>query len=245
MFNFKKIIASTIAGLAICASAASNEIIIIIDGHFFNEVPVAASEINGMRRISTPSGGNAMLISLASPLPEAALKYAVPSNEIPDADELLSTAKNTKIITVTMSADADEKISVGDKFPQFSATDINGKVWSNTDVAGKAMVLNLWFTGCGPCRAEMPELSKWKDEMPDVMFFSSTYEDAEKARPVIEKQGFNWIPLVNDTQFKEWIGTAGYPLTIVVDKNGTIAHIEHGTSPLQRETLKQKILNVR
>jgi hypothetical protein len=80
--------------------------------------------------------------------------------------------------------------------------------------------------------------------MPDVMFFSSTFEDAATARPVLEKQGFSWIPLVKDTQFKEWIDETGYPLTIVVDKSGIISHIEHGTSPLQRETLKQKIQEV-
>lgn len=55
--------------------------------------------------------------------------------------------------------------------------------------------------------------------MPDVMFFSSTFEDAATARPVLEKQGFSWIPLVGDTQFKEWIDETGYPLTIVVDKS--------------------------
>ena len=63
------------------------------------------------------------------------------------------------------------KIEVGDYFPDFSATDIDGKIWSNKDVEGKVMVLNQWFTGCKPCRQEMPELSEWKDEMPDVMFF--------------------------------------------------------------------------
>jgi hypothetical protein len=62
---------------------------------------------------------------------------------------------------------------------------------------------------------------------------------------VIEKQDFNWIPLVNDTQFKEWIDDSGYPMTIVVDKSGTITHIEHGTSPVQREQLKQQIQSVR
>jgi hypothetical protein len=40
------------------------------------------------------------------------------------------------------------------------------------------------------------------------------------------------------------IDETGYPQTIVVDKSGTISHIEHGTSPLQRETLKQKIQEV-
>lgn len=107
------------------------------------------------------------------------------------------------------------------------------------------MVLNLWFTGCGPCRKEMPELSTWKDTMPDVMFFSSTYETPEIARQVLDKVNFNWIHLVNDTQFKNWIGGNGYPLTIIIDKDGKIAAFEYGTSPEQRAALKNKILELR
>jgi hypothetical protein len=87
----------------------------------------------------------------------------------------------------------------------------------------------------------MPELSQWKDEMPDVMFFSATYEDAATARPVLEKQGFNWTAIVNDKQFKEWIDETGYPLTVVVNRDGVIVHIEHGTSPVQREELNRII----
>lgn len=132
-------------------------------------------------------------------------------------------------------------INEGDKFPEFSATDINGKIWTNADVKGKVMVLNLWFTGCRPCRAEMPELSKWKDEMPDAMFFSATYESAEIARPIIEKQGFNWIHLIDNTQFKEFVGNNGYPMTIIVDKAGVVSMIEFGTSPTQRIKLKKEI----
>lgn len=133
----------------------------------------------------------------------------------------------------------------GSRFPDFSATDIDGRTWTGADVAGKVMVLNLWFTGCGPCRAEMPELSRWKDEMPDVMFFSSTYEDAGRARPVLEEQGFNWIALVGDTQFRKFVGPNGYPLTVVIDKEGIVAQVEYGTSPLQRDALKEKIRSLR
>ena len=127
----------------------------------------------------------------------------------------------------------------------FSATDIDGKQWTREDVKGKVMVLNLWYSGCAPCRAEMPELSTWKNEMPDVMYFSATYESAEVARPIVEKQGFNWIHLVDNTQFKEFIGSNGYPMTIIVDKAGIVSMIEHGTSPTQRAELKKKIEELR
>ena len=87
----------------------------------------------------------------------------------------------------------------------------------------------------------MPELSIWKNEMPDVMFFSSTYESAEIARPIVEKHGFNWIHLVDNEKFKEFIGSNGFPMTIIVDKHGIVSMIEYGTSPTQRTALKERI----
>lgn len=77
--------------------------------------------------------------------------------------------------------------------------------------------------------------------MPGVMFFSSTFESAKVARPVIESRGFNWIPLVNDTVLYKYVGNNGFPLTVVIDKEGTVVMAEHGTSATQREALKRKI----
>ncbi len=228
--------------------------IIIANSTFFYEIP---SEIKNsliskdmkMFTLSTPDGTKAIGIYAPSiTLSEKAMKFAIPPEEVPEGAELLrrynEAVKNSKGLSFTISK-SEPLVKAGDRFPEFSATDINGKTWTNADVEGKVMVLNLWFTGCGPCRAEMPELSEWKNEMPEVMFFSSTYESPEIARQVLDKGTFNWIALVNDTQFKKFIGSNGYPLTIVVDKNGTIAKVEYGTSPEQREELKKTILSLR
>ena len=223
------ILALTVGFVATTQNTPKKRKFVIIENYFFKSIPVASSQITGMSMVSTPNGTKATGVILANPLPEAAEHKA-----------RFAEAKVLKLKTAI-----DETVEIGSKFPEFKAVDIDGKEWSTADVAGKPMVLNLWFTGCGPCRSEMPELSQWKNEMPDIMFFSATYEDADRARPVIERQGFNWIPLVNDTQFKEWIGAQGYPMTIVVDKAGTIVHVEYGTSPVQREELKKIIESVR
>lgn len=181
-------------------------------------------------------------------LTEDALQYAIPVKDVPGGEELLRRYNEEKDkpdhLSFTIEA-SEALVKVGYTFPEFSATDISGKTWTNADVKDKVMVLNLWFSGCGPCRSEMPELSSWKDEMPDVMFFSSTYESAEVAQQVFNAVNYNWIPLVNDTQFTKFIGKNGYPLTIVIDKSGKIAAFEYGTSTEQRATLKNKILELR
>lgn len=241
-------LACCVLALNVHAQTASEaKKIIIIDEHFFNKMPVSVQQLTSIYLIETPDGTSAMGLTLSEPLPEKALKYAIPPEQIPENQLLLERYReaiaNASGTSVEVKREATLK--VGDKFPEFSAVDIDGRQWSNADVRDKVMVLNLWFTGCGPCRAEMPELSTWKDEMPDVMFFSSTYEDAQRARPVLEARKFNWIPLVNDTQFTKFIGNNGYPMTIVVDKEGIVTQVEYGTSPVQREELKEKILQLR
>lgn len=216
--------------------------IYIIEGSFFYKMP-KKMENSTISIIETPNGTTACGLILSEPLSQDFLKLAVPDDSIPEAKELKQLFAEFQLKDSLWHT--GKHINIGDKFPDFSAIDLNGKVWTNADVAGKPMVLNQWYTGCKPCRAEMPELSEWKDEMPDVMFFSSTYETADRAKPVLDKIGFNWTHLVNDRQFLEWLGGKGYPMTIVVDKNGIITHIEFGTSPEQRATLKSKIEAVR
>lgn len=244
----KRILLAIIAAVMVAATYAADnkkQNLYIIDGHFFTEKPVKATLIEGIITVKTPNGNQAWGLILSEPLPKEALKYAVPKEDIPEADAMLDIYEEMKSSAIRFSTQEEEFLKVGDMFPKFKATDIDGRKWTNADCEGKVMVLNCWFTGCGPCRAEMPELSQWKLEMPDVMFFSSTFEKADTARPVLEKHGFNWIPLVGDKQFKKFIGNNGYPMTIVVDKSGRIAQIEYGTSLLQREQLKQTINSLR
>lgn len=222
---------------------SNSDRIVIIGESFFREIPVSMQYISRMHMLKTPAGTSAVGLELSMGLPERALEFSVPCDSIPEGTLLLKLFKEdvAKGGGIAMRVAREEILKVGEAFPEFSATDIDGKVWTNADIKGKVAVFNLWFTGCGPCRAEMPELSSWKDAMPDVMFFSATYEDAEKARPVIESRNFNWIPLVNDKTFKAFVGRNGYPMTIVIDKNGMASKVEYGTSPMQRAELKERI----
>ena len=87
----------------------------------------------------------------------------------------------------------------------------------------------------------MPELSMWKEQMPEVMFFSATFHDAETAKRITDKHHFTWTHLVEAKDMMSWIGTEGFPLTIVVDKRGVVRYAVHGTSEEKRAELLAKI----
>lgn len=214
---------------------------VVIGDLIFRKTPPSA-KVSEMIFFTAPYGKKATILKITDSLPEEELRMAIPVDSIPDGPIFLHMLKEYRDTRV--AARSGESIKVGDKFPVFKAIDLDGNTWSNKDIEGKVMVLNLWFSGCGPCRAEMPELSEWKKTIPDVMFFASTYEDPETVRYVLDRTEFNWIQLVQDTQFFKWTGTKGYPLTLIVDKSGIVSHVEYGTSSAKREALRQKILEL-
>lgn len=218
---------------------------ILIENYIFSAFPdsISRSDTKEMYSLATPAGSRAVGYVMNSPLPANVNKSALNVDSVPEGRLLLEMFEEAR--ERSKRAFTAPKIKTGMTFPEFSAIDVAGRKWTSADVKDRVMVLNLWYTGCGPCRAEMPELSEWKNEMPDVMFFSATYEKADRAEPVLKKHGFNWINLVEDKQFVDWLGGKGYPMTIVVNKEGVITHIVNGTSPEKRAELKGKIIEAR
>ena len=47
----------------------------------------------------------------------------------------------------------------------FTGTAVDGSTVTSTDYAGDVLVLNFWYAGCGPCRAEAPTLESTFQEV--------------------------------------------------------------------------------
>src|SRR6185312_613814 len=67
--------------------------------------------------------------------------------------------ENGKMIALQLKKN-DKVLKIGSEAPDFTVADLNGKMYKLSDLKGKTVVLNFWFTTCAPCVTEMPELNR-------------------------------------------------------------------------------------
>ncbi len=218
----------------------------LINGYFFREMPTLPDATPNMTRLKDKEGNSLIAIGINVDLPKSVIRQAIPREQVRNADQFLNGVNMVRTMQELTQANvkADGTFyspKAGEPFPQFSEKDMDGRTWTNDSVRGHVMVLNLWYSGCGPCRAEMPELSSWKEQLPDVIFLSATYHDAETTKRITDKHNFTWMHLVEAKDMMAWIGTEGFPFTVVVDKQGIVRYAVHGTNEEKRAELLAKI----
>jgi peroxiredoxin len=127
-------------------------------------------------------------------------------------------------VTEVAAADRGEPV-------EFAGTDENGEPVSSSDYAGKVVVLNFWYAGCAPCRAEAPDLQKLNTEFEgqDVAFLGVNVRDqASTAVSFAETFGVTY-PSVIDTDgamqlaFTGTVAPNAVPTTLVLDKEGRVS----------------------
>lgn len=238
MINDMKRYLSVFILLLLCMSCTTQrKHVLITNGMFFYEKPeqVPPGSVAAMAMLEDSVWGKIAILDYPQ-LSEAAKKYAVPAKKIKNGEDILKRAANTRRLHTTILAPT-MNVGVGDAFPDFTLRDINGREWTNKDLMGKKAVINFWFTGCGPCIKEMPELGRWVRKYRDVTFLAVTFESAEKIKQVVKDNKFRFHQLVNDEELIAQVGVSSYPFTVVLDEEGRIILIEVGTSPVQRENI--------
>ncbi|MFB7665806.1 TlpA family protein disulfide reductase [Kitasatospora sp. NPDC056138] len=138
--------------------------------------------------------------------------------------------------------------------PAISGKTLDGGTAAVADYKGKVLVLNIWGSWCGPCRAEaagLQEVSqKYKDK--DVQFLGINTRDADPANAVRFEQNFGvTYPSIYDpdgTQILKFpkgsLDPQSIPTTIIVDREGRLAaRSMHAISSDDLESLLKPIVD--
>ncbi len=243
----KNLFALFVAIFSVLSLTAQEEDLIqakmIVNGYFFkDDIKLPEGANPNVMRVDDGHKNNLIAYTCDMTLPDELIKQAIPVEKVFHGNLFLEKFQEiTEMIRVTTQKSGLTEPVVGEQFPQFSETDIDGKKWTSNDIKGKVMVLNLWYSGCGPCRKEMPILSTWKEMFPNVLFLTATYHNESLTRKITEQYNFTWTHLIEAQDMMPWIHGKGFPLTIVVDKDGIVRHLVHGTNKKKRAAILECI----
>ncbi len=128
--------------------------------------------------------------------------------------------------------------------PAFSVMTLAGKPYDITSLRGKVVVLNFWFIGCGPCKAEMPGLNQLVADFKgqDVVFLALALDPAEDLREFLKKSAFNYEVIPDAGRLiEEQFKITAYPTHIIIDRNGAVEATMTGGSEKRHEDIRPLI----
>jgi cytochrome c biogenesis protein CcmG/thiol:disulfide interchange protein DsbE len=102
---------------------------------------------------------------------------------------------------------------------------------SLADYRGKVVFLNFWASWCGPCRSEIPLLTRFQQKLGERgTVLGVTYkDDPTDSRSFAKKFGVNY-PSLRDSQLQlaPEYGTRALPETFVIDARGRLVAVSRG-----------------
>jgi len=146
--------------------------------------------------------------------------------------------KNT-IIALVFSVFAASSLASsgleGQPAPDFSLKSSTGENLRLSEYRGDVVMINFWATWCGPCRQEMPLLDELYSRYQRVGFNLlgvNIDDDSRRAMRMIEELGVNF-PVLFDArkEVSELYAVDAMPVTVIVDREGTVRYVHHGYKP--------------
>ena len=129
--------------------------------------------------------------------------------------------------------------------PDFTLRAVDGPNVRLQEQRGRVVLVNFWATWCGPCRKEMPHLSRLYDKYRAsgfVLLGVNVDEDTRNAAAVAAKLGVKF-PVLLDTDKKasQLYDLNAMPSTVLIDRDGRVRYVHRGYVDGYEDTYDQQI----
>ena len=124
---------------------------------------------------------------------------------------------------------ADERTAA----PAFELTDLEGRTWRSTDLAGKPAVIYFFAPWCGVCAASSPQLRwfhRWRGDDVQVILVGLDYGSPSEVHEYARRHSLTMPVLFGTPATGAAYRISGYPTYYVIDAQGRIARRDVGLS---------------
>jgi peroxiredoxin len=133
----------------------------------------------------------------------------------------------------------------GQTAPDFALKSSTGENLRLSEYRGDVVMINFWATWCGPCRQEMPLLDELYSRYNRVGFNLlgvNIDDDSRRAMQMVEELGVNF-PVLFDArkEVSKLYEVEAMPVTVIVDRQGTVRYVHHGYKPGYEEKYLDQI----
>ena len=136
-------------------------------------------------------------------------------------------------LSTTVFATTPGEVKVGGYLREATLQGLNGKSKKFSDYKGKPLIINVWASWCGPCRAEMGSLERLAEKYNGKEFNVigvSTDDYRNKATAFIKQAGITFENFLDSKLLLEnMLGANTIPLTILVDADGRVLEKVRGS----------------
>lgn len=131
----------------------------------------------------------------------------------------------------------EAELAVGTIAPDFNLRTLDGSFHSLARYRGKPVVVNIWESWCGPCKAEMPEMDKFARDYDGKVTVLAITGDERHGSPshvhfsdFVEREGLTSIQVLLDPSnaIKETYKIEAIPTTLVIDAGRRIVATNKG-----------------
>ncbi len=133
--------------------------------------------------------------------------------------------------------DKEKPYVLGDVMRDFTVTTVDGEELTLSKILEEkqAVMLNFWFTGCDPCKAEFPLMQTAYEAFSDQIEIITmnpaqiTGDTTESIIQFRDERGLTMPMAICDNQWVSALGVGSYPTTVIIDRYGVICLLVSGT----------------
>ena len=149
------------------------------------------------------------------------------------------------LASATVFAATPGEVEVGGYLREAKLQGFNGMTKKFSDFKGKPLIINVWASWCGPCRAEMSSLERLARKYGGKQFNVigiSTDDDGYAAAMYLKQSKITFENFLDSNVFLEnMLGANTIPLTIFVDAQGRVLDKARGAYDWDSPAIKDEI----